>query len=480
MNNKKIFKNYIYNLLYQILVLITPLITIPYISRVLGVNQIGKYSYTQSIVAYFSLFATLGIAMYGQREIAYNQDDEKSISRIFIEIFLLRFLTVSISLAIFSLMFLRSGEYRILFAIQILDIISTLFDISWFFQGLEEFKKTVVRNIFIKSGAIIFIFLFVRNENDINIYVLCNCLALLLGNLSLWLYIPKYVKFKDIGTINVFRHLKITLQLFIPQAATQIYTILDKTMLGYLSNNMVEVGFYEQSQKIVKMLLMIVTALGIVMLPRISNAFSKNDKEQIEYYIQKSFRIVLLISFPMTLGICSIIKDFVPIFFGIGYEKVSILILTISPILIISGINNIIGIQYLLPTNRQNQYSIAVVVGAASNFIVNLFVLAKFQAIGACVATVIAEFIILIVQILFVKKDLNLKNYIKIIPKYLIASVIMFIFINFIPIFLKGKVLQIFIKVIIGGFIYLLTLSIMKEEFSELIINKIINSLKKR
>ena len=197
MATKSVVKNYIYNVLYKILVMIIPLITTPYLSRVLGAENIGIYSYTLSISTYFILFGSLGVAMYGQREIAYVQDDINKRSKCFYEIIFMRFITLGIALVIFYLTFCSNGQYSIYYKILTLEIIGNALDISWYFQGIEEFKKTVIRNTIVKLISVVCIFIFIKSCNDLNKYFIIYVLSTLLGNLSLWFYLPRYtIKFK--------------------------------------------------------------------------------------------------------------------------------------------------------------------------------------------------------------------------------------------------------------------------------------------
>ena len=248
MKKKSLLKNYIYNLAYQILELFLPLITIPYVSRVLGAENIGIYSYTISITTYFVTFSALGMALYGQREVAYVQDNKKKYSRIFSEIILLRFFTLLIALAIYYMLFIRAGgSYGAYYAILILEIIGGACDISWFFRGLEEFKLTVIRNTIIKIISTISIFVFIKTPDDLWKYFLIYVLSIILGNATLWLYLPKYLQKTKVKLANIFRHLKPTLALFVPQIAVQVYTLLDKTMIGTIVEDKSEVGYYDQS-----------------------------------------------------------------------------------------------------------------------------------------------------------------------------------------------------------------------------------------
>lgn len=464
--NKSVKVNYIYNLIYQIAAIIIPIITIPYISRVLGPENIGIYSFTLSISAYFILFGSLGISLYGKREIAYVQDNKEEYSKIFWELFLLKALFMLISIIIFYFTFVTgNNDYNSFYKILILELIGEVVDISWLFQGLEEFKKTVLRNLLVKTVSLICIFVFVKNSNDLFIYYLIYVLSILLGNLSLWLYLPKFlvkIKFKN---INIFRHLRETIIFFIPQVAIQIYTVLDRTMIGYLIVDKSEVGFYTQGEKVIKLLLTIITAMGIVMLPRIASKHSEGDTRTIKIYLNKSFNLVYFLAFPMIFGIISVTDAFVPIFFGKGYDEVIPVMNIISPILLLIGMSNVIGVQYLLPTRHQKEYTLSVIIGAIVNFISNYFLIPKYGACGAAAGTVIAETVVTLSQIIFVRKQLDIKNIILSAWQYLFASIIMFMVLLVFKHFVNEGIFSILIRIIIGSIVYLGCLILLKNKF---------------
>ena len=252
--------------------------------------------------------------------------------------------------------------------------------------------------------------MFVKSPNDLIKYIVIIAGANLFGNMSLWIYIPKYIQKVAIKDLHVFKHLKPTILLFIPQIAVQIYTVLDRTMLGIIIEDKSEVGFYEQAQKVVKLLLTLITSLGTVMVPRMASTFAKGDKEQLKKYMYSSFSFVFFLAFPIMAGLILISGEFVPIFFGQGYEKVAVLINVIVPITLFIGLSNIIGTQYLLPTKRQTEFSISVIVGAIVNFILNIIVIKKYASIGASITTVIAEFLVTAVQFYFVRKEIDIKT----------------------------------------------------------------------
>ena len=474
---KSLTKNYIYNLLYQILKVLLPVITTPYISRVLGAKNIGIYSYTLSISAVFILFGSLGIELYGQREIAYQQDETEKYSKTFWEILIFRFISMTFSLLVFYFAFVYTNNvYSTYYKILMFEIIGNMFDISWFFQGLEEFKKTVSRNFLVKIISVACIFMFVKTKNDLSIYFLIYVFSLLLGNLSLWFYLPKYLT--KVKKLNIIKHLKPTLLLFIPQIAMQIYTILDKTMLGTIIADKSEVGYYDQSQKIIKTLLALVTSLGIVMMPRIASTFAKKDNEKIKKYLSKSFSLTFCISIPMIFGIFAVSDIFVPIFFGRGYDKVALLMKAISPIFLFIGMSNIIGNQYLLPTKRQNEFTVSVIVGAVVNFCMNSILIPKYQALGASIGTVIAEFSVTLTQLIFVRKSLEIKEIIILCKNYVFSSIIMFLVCIIVSKVINNNFISLFVQIIAGVIVYYAMLILLKDKFVHEITNKIVKKLK--
>lgn len=463
MAKKSVKKNYIYNLMYQILVMIIPLITTPYLSRVLGAENIGIYSYTLSITTYFILFGSLGVSMYGKREIAYLQDNKKERTKTFYEILLMKTLTLGLSLILFYICFCRQGQYHIYYRILILELIANIIDISWFFHGLEEFKKTVIRNTIVKLISIVCIFLLVKTKADLNKYFVIYVLSTFGGNVTLWLYLPKYVEKVSFKELRILRHLKPTLLLFIPQIAVQLYTVLDKTMIGSLVIDKSEVGYYEQAQKIIKLLLTIATSLGTVMMPRIAHTYASGNQEQLKKYMNTSLSYIMMIAFPLMFGIISISNHFVPIFYGKGYDKVTVLMSIISPIIIFIGLSNVIGTQYLLPTKQQKKYTISVTAGAIVNLILNFIFIKLFKSIGASIATVIAELVVTGVQLYLIKKEIKIKEIIQLSYKYIIASIIMFISSIIISILINNHFISLLIQGLSSVIIYFSLLLIMKD-----------------
>lgn len=471
--DKKVIKNYLYNLGYQVLIILLPLVTTPYVSRVLGAKGIGTYGYTNSITQYFILFGCIGLNLYGQREIAYYQNDIQKRSKVFFELLLLRIITVSISIILYYFTFCQNPTYGYIFSIQIIDVVASMFDISWLYQGMEDFKKIVLRNTLVKICGLIIIFMFVKSSADLPIYVLSYSATLLLGNLSMWMYLPKFVKKVSLKYLNIQKHLRPTIVLFLPQIATSIYTMLDKTMIGALTNNTAEVGYYEQSQKIIRMAMTIATSLGTVMLPRVANLFKEGKLDEVKESMYTSFQFISFLTFPLCFGLIGISKGFVPWFFGEGYGKVVYNLMVISPIIIIIGYSNVIGTQFLLPTGRQKEYTLSVCTGTVVNLCCNFLLIPMLLSYGAAIATVIAELSVTLVQVIATRSTFSYRYIFKLVYKYIIAAVLMLVVLLFLSNIMPVGILYTVIQMTAGCFVYFIVLIVLKDSSIYTVINKI-------
>lgn len=481
MPQKSIKKNYVYNLIYQILVLVTPLITTPYVSRVLTVDGIGLYSYANSIVSYFVLFGTLGTTTFAQRAISYKRDDIEARSREFWEISIFRAVSTIFFLIVYLLLvFFIFKENYIIYIILSLNIINIVTDVSWFLQGLEEFGKTVLRNVIIKILSIVFIFLFVKSSDDLWIYILLMVGFTTVGNISLWFYLPKYLC--RVTGIRPFKEWKIILQFFIPTVAVQIYTILDKSMIGWFCEGDAENGYYEQAEKVIKMALAVVTSLGTVMIPRISKCFASGEIEKVKYYVMKSYKFVWMLSIPMAFGIIAVSGIFVPIFFGDGYNKCAVILPVMSILCIAIGLSNVTGMQLFIPTGKQNYLTLTVIIGAIVNCCLNLVLIPKFASLGACISSVIAETCVTIAGFIVMRVKYKYKIFPIIVNswKYFFAAIVMFVSLLLINKLLNNDIIALITLCLSGVGIYFIALIIIKDELVWEIINRLINKIKGR
>lgn len=472
---RSISKNYIYNTSYQILTLLTPLITTPYLSRVLKADGIGEYSFTTSIVSYFLLLAMLGISNYGQRQIAYEQDNPELRSRTFYEVSLFKVFSVSLSLVTYYLFISmwQPEAARLIYWIQALNIIALFFDVTWFFQGLEEFGKIVFRNLICRILNIILIFICIREPKDLLLYIGIMGGMNILSMILLLPYMPRYLVSVQWNTIRPFRNIRAVLELFLPTVAIQVYTVLDKTMIGLMSGLPAENGYYEQAEKITKMSLMLVTSLGTVMLPRIAHFYAQNDTKKICEAMLRSYRFAWMLGFLLFFGIIGVADHFVPWFFGPGFEKVVPLLCVFSGLLLAIGINNVTGIQYMIPTNQQNLFTLTVTIGAGVNFVLNILWIPYLASIGAAWASVIAETVIALVQFYFVKDMFSFKKVIFMGIPYLIYGGLMYSALYIVGMCIAPSVFSIIFLMFLGIIIYIGLLWICRDALFIMAINKI-------
>lgn len=441
--------------------ILAPLITTPYTARVLTTEGIGEYSYSESITSYFVLFAVLGTATYAQREISYVQDDKEARSRVFYNTLSLRWLTTAVLLTAY----LTAMHEKILFLILAVNILNVAFDITWFFQGMEEFGKIAGRNLFFKSVSILYPFIFVKTEKDLIAYAVGMVGLNILGNMSMWYYLRNYVLKPDFFHIRPFENMSAILSLFVPTIAIQIYTIFDKTMLGLFTETAYENGCYEQAMKVVRALQIIVSAVGTVMAPRIGYYFARADRKSVQEYMLKSFRFVWFIAVPLALGVIGISDNMVSWFFGAGYDKVEILLKILPVLAIIIGMSNVTGIQYLIPTKRQNVLTRTVVAGAAVNFGMNLVLIPKFYSVGAALASVAAEIVITVLQLYCVRKEIDMLSVFRSGKNYLLAGAIMLCILRMENRYLSSSLIHTVCMIVSGMMMYVLTLWVVKDTF---------------
>lgn len=473
----KVIKNYLYSVGYQLLIMIVPLITTPYVNRVLGPHGIGINTYTNTIIQYFILFGGMGIALYGNRQIAYTRNDLLNKAKTFWEIQIVHIVGILIATMVFFIYLIMFAHYKWYMTLQFINLIAAAFDISWFFQGIEDFKVTVLRNTVVKIISIILIFICIHNSTQTSLYILIYALASLIGNFTLWPNLKKELNVKiNILDLHPLRHVIPAIGLFIPEVAVQIYQTLNKTILGYIvSTN--AAGFYFDSDTIIKMLLGLVTAFSSVMLPHVANQFSKNEVKQIKKITYLSCNVMTSLAMALAFGIASISLKFAPIFFGSSFKAVGPALLMESPVIYFAGISTILGAQYLVPTYQTKAYSMSLILGALGSIISNFILIPLFHLYGAIMSTVIAEIIVYIYQLHIIKStnQLNMKKLFDDSVKYLLAGICMFIGVFLLDRKLSSAIISIVIEVILGIIIYGGMIFALKTRVASLLIKRIKN-----
>lgn len=470
-----VVKNYLYNLSYQILLLIVPLITMPYLARTLGLENQGTFSVLYSVVSCFVMLGCVGLNIYGQREVAYFKNDPEACNRIFWEIEMMRILTHACSMLLyFAFIWFNSTVigiinvyepmYFVLFGIELL---SSMFDISWYYQGLENFKFQTMRNFIVKLLGLAMIFIFVRTKNDLWLYIVIYTGMNLAGNLSMWFHRLRYGRFVMPDAQRFSHHLRRSFIMFLPQIATTVYAQLDRVMLGGLINDHnLQAGMYDNAEKIVKIALTVVTSIGLVMLSRVANTFMSDNKEQTRSYIRASFRLYLCLAVPIMFGVAAIANVFVPRFFGdvAGFEQIVPAMIALCPIILFIGGSNVFGTQYLLPTNRMKPYTLSVFVGMGVNMTLNFILIPSMGAFGAAAATSMAELAVLIVQMIAVRKEFGPRMFLQGWRNFL-SGAVMFVCVYSLGQLMGPTIQTLVTQIIIGVVVYFLLLFALRDSF---------------
>ena len=464
---KKLKINFIYNSIYQILTMIVPIITTPYVSRVLGANGVGVYSFNYSVAAYFVMFILLGLNNYGNREIAKVRDSRRQVSKVFWSIYAFQVIMGIIVNVIYIYYCLVIAENKIVALILGLYTISGMFDVNWFFFGMEEFKITVVRNTVIKLLSTICIFLFVKNETDTIIYTLVLSISFLVSQLLLWPYLIRKVDFYRPSVSDIRSHIKQNTFLFLTVVAVSIYKIMDKIMLGFFTNT-AQVGYYESAEKIIQVPMLLITSLGTVMLPRMSNLVNKHKQQESTRLINKSIIFAMFLSSSLCFGIMGVAREFVPIFYGQGFETCIYLFWVLLPSCMFLAFANVVRTQYVIPNQLDNIYVKSVFLGAAVNLIANLALIKHFYSVGVAIGTLLAEMSVCIYICFKTRKELDMLHMVLSAIPFVISGILMFIVLMSVIIPIDNAILLIGIKILIGVIIYftvLLLQWIIKKRF---------------
>lgn len=467
-SNPSVKKNLVLSIAYQILTLLTPFITAPYVSRVLEPSGIGVFSFTNSIFAYFTMFASLGTQTYGSREIARVRDNKAELSKTFWNIELLTCFTSGIVIIIWLSFTAMAVKYQVIYLILTMSLLGTMFDISWFFSGLEQFSYIVLRNTIVKAICIVCIFIFIRTKDDLNLYIFLMTLATFLGSISMWMYIPKSVNFIKKKNINIWPHLKQTSIFFLPSMAASIYTILDKTLIGVITQSENQNGYYEQATKIVNMAKAITfSALNAVLAARTSYLYAEGKFKEIKNRINRSLNFALFMGFGLTFGIIGVSNRFVPWFFGELYHPVIPLLQVLSPIIIIISISNIIGSHYYVAAGAKylKRGSLFMAIGAIINLVLNLILIPMLQSMGAIIGSLAAETVITVLFLYYCDGYMTFLQILHEGWRKFAAGLVMVVCMFIMGRHISNNTIAVFTEVFVGAVIYCFILCILKDKF---------------
>ena len=478
---KSIKANFVYNTINVVSGLLFPLITFPYVSRVIMAEGIGQVQFFSAIINYIVLLTSIGIPMYAIREIARVRDDNRELSKTTVEILSLNLILNVIGYIIVVILCLTVAKIQVdipLFLLLSTSIVLTTIGCPWFYSGIEDFKYITIRGLIIKVISIAFLFTAVKTPDDLMYYGAYSVIANI-GNYVLNFFrLKKYVSLRiiDWGLFNPWRHFKPAMAIFVFNIVTSIYCNLDSIMLGAL-NTTESVGYYTAATRLSHMLVTLVTSLGVVMLPRLSNLVNNGQQQEFYRLANKSYRFILMLSFPICMGLISIAPALIRIFSGDSFRPAIMTLQLMAPIVVAIGISNLIGIQVLYPLGKIKLVTISTCVGAIVNLILNLLLIPVYAQDGAGLATVIAEISVTLTQFIIARRYIPFKLLNKHFFGYLLASLAMMFVILVLNPYLKVDIHKVLVLPVIGALTYAIILICAKDpiviEMLLLIKNKI-------
>lgn len=466
MEKKSLKLNFLMNALLTMSSFIFPLISFPYISRILLPLGTGKVAFATSFIAYFSMFAQLGIPIYGIRICAQVRDDKEKLTRTAQELLIINLITSLISYTVLIIMLItipKLREEKTLLIVVSLTIILTTIGVEWLYKALEKYVYITMRSIIFKFIALVGMFLLIHKQSDYVVYGGITLFAASASNFLNFINAHKYISLKPIGNYNFKRHIKPILVFFAMSCAVTIYTNLDTVMLGFMKGD-VDVGYYSASIKIKSVLVSLITSLGAVLLPRASYYVERNMMEEFKRVTQKALSFVIAVSVPMMVYFILFAKEGIHFLSGDAYNPSILPMQILMPVLLFIGISNIMGIQILVPLGKEKVVLYSVIVGACVNILINTILIPRLASVGAAIGTVIAELVVLLVQYVSQKKRMKetFKNiqYIKIVIAVMVGVLVSF--------WVKNLNLGNFVTLLISSFLffvsYFLTLLLLKED----------------
>lgn len=458
--------------------MIFPLITFPYTSRILGPEGIGKVSFATSFVSYFVLLASIGIPLYGIREIARVRDDKQKLCELTQELFVMHIIiSIITSIVFIGLIFLNGklSDEKTLFFIVSFSIILTTLGMEWFYQGLEQYSYITIRSIIFSTISTIAIFVFIHNKEDYLISAAIGVFAAL-GSSVLNFYNARKILFaKRTQPWDFRRHIKPMAMVYLMNFIISIYVQLDTVMLGFMSSAK-NVGYYASGLKINKMLLALVTSLGSVLLPRLSYYIANDMKVDFNRILKRSFEVIWILCLPIVAALMLLSNEIIVLFAGSQYLPASICIIVTAPVIFFIGLTGIFGIQILYPLGKDKEVVYSVAAGAIFAFILNLLLIPYFAHVGAAIATLVSELIVLIVQIILISKEYRNLMPLKTIVKYLIATLLLSMLIILIKFGISLYWIRLIVVIPSGVLLYFSILLLLKES----LVTEIITNIRRR
>lgn len=420
-------KNFIHDSLFQIGNIFIPFLTIPYLARVLGPEGVGIYSFYNSLQFYCLLFIILGTSAYGIKEISQSRDNIEERSILFSHIILIKIINTVIFTAIWFLMSYYDKLHSPIYLALYPNIIAAMLDISWLYFGLEDFKLPVYSNLFCKSALAAYVFMFIKSPNDLLLYMIATALAMLFANVIPWYFVKEYVVIIRPDRLTLVLHFKKAFVYFIPSIATSLYTVLDKTLLGFLTKDMIQVGYYDQANKLIAVAkILTFTSINSIMGTRIPYLFKTKQISEIHKLIGFSMNYIFFMGFGFVFGILGLARIIVPLIFGSAFIDIIVPVYWMAPIIVIIGISNCLGSHYYTPNNKRAESTRYIMIGSTVNLIINIMLIPIFNIYGVIASSIIAESIITFLYVVHCREFINFYNLWTYAKNKLIAAIVMY------------------------------------------------------
>jgi O-antigen/teichoic acid export membrane protein len=476
--NISLKRNAVLNVILTVSNFIFPLITFPYVSRVLQPDGIGRVSFANSVISYFVMFASLGIPTYGIRECAKVRDDKEKLTRTVQELLCINLLMTALMYVVFFIALFNVSEFKnekTLFIVMSTALFFNCVGVEWLYQGLERYAYITIRSLVFKTISLVCIFMMIHSPNDYIIY----------GGLSVFsTYASKFLNFINLRKIidliprknlNLNRHMKYILVFFAMSCATTVYTNLDTTMLGFMTTK-TEVGYYDVAVKIKGILVGIVTSLGVVLLPRSSYYIEHDQKDEFLRLTKKAMNFVLLVAVPLTVYFIIFAKESIFVLSGDAYTGSIVPMQLILPTVLFIGMSNITGIQILVPLGKEKIVLYSEIIGGVIDFLINWMLIPTMGASGAAIGTLVAEILVWIYQYMILNKEIK-HIYMKQELKIIIAVMISSLSVLWVPAIHLGNFMTLVVSAICFFCVYAVVLLILKEpmmiEMKERVVLKI-------
>ena len=480
---KTVKLNFLLNLTRMFLGMAFIVITTPYIARILGPKSLGKVEYVNSLITYFMLFSALGIPSYGVREVAKYRDNSKELSKLVLEILTILCITTIIGyIVLFGLLYSYKSLYELkdIILVMSINIICNNIGIDWFYQGIENQLYITKRFILVRILTLIAMFIFIKNKEDYLIYAFILVMMQSGSNILNFINLRKYISFKDIKfkDLEIKKHIKSIFIIFMATVATAIYLQLDSIMIGNISKE--AVGIYIVPNKLIRMMLVIVTALGTVLLPRITNCLKNKDYSNYDLYMNISLNYIFFIAVPLAVSTFLLSEDIINIMAGSQFVASVLTLKILSPILFMIGVAYFLGFQLLYPLGFEKYYSYSLIIASLINFVFNYLMIPKYLQNGAAIGTVVAETVGPLIMLFFAREHIKkISFFSRKRLKYFVATFIMSLIIIYVKKMEFSSAETIICSFILGGIAYIGVLLLLKEEICVEGIKIIKNKVKK-